>query len=455
MAASPHVLEPGSPAWQQRYAAPRAGLLGLLPRGVPVDQESWDRRHRLLLVVLGLHAPVLAAVALLGPHRGHLAHAVVPVLALVVLPAGAALLARGRTVRASATSLALLGVSASLVHLTGGTTTNHFHFFVVLAFIAVYQNWTAYLLAVGFTAVHHVVMASTMPQYLFSQGSVELGNPLLWALLHAVYILAACAAQVTVWRFAEAAQVAATLAQAEAARTAAAQLEAERAAATEREAAATAQADALERSVREREALDVQLARLRDAVGEVRQGVEAAAQASSATAESLGEVSRNAAAAASTAREAVTLVDRTREEVDQLGTQGRRIADVVRVVTAIAEQTNLLALNATIEAARAGDAGRGFAVVAGEVKELATQTARATAQITEMAATIEDRTRSTAGVMDRSAEVIRQIDALQSAIAEAVRRQQEASAAADEGGRTVAGAVREIADAVEELAPSR
>ncbi|PTM41990.1 methyl-accepting chemotaxis protein [Bosea sp. 124] len=67
--------------------------------------------------------------------------------------------------------------------------------------------------------------------------------------------------------------------------------------------------------------------------------------------------------------------------VDRLTENATQIRDVVGIIEAIARQTNLLALNATIEAARAGVHGRGFAVVAGEVKELAGQTAAATAQI--------------------------------------------------------------------------
>ena len=93
------------------------------------------------------------------------------------------------------------------------------------------------------------------------------------------------------------------------------------------------------------------------------------------------------------------------------------------MITSIAEQTNLLALNATIEAARAGDAGRGFAVVANEVKELAKGTARATEEIGERIAAIQDDAQAAATAIDRITEVITRINDIQGTIASAVEEQ--------------------------------
>jgi PAS domain S-box-containing protein len=78
--------------------------------------------------------------------------------------------------------------------------------------------------------------------------------------------------------------------------------------------------------------------------------------------------------------------------VGELDASSAQIGTVVKLITAIASQTNLLALNATIEAARAGEAGRGFAVVASEVKELATETGRATEDISQQIQDIRTQT---------------------------------------------------------------
>ena len=83
---------------------------------------------------------------------------------------------------------------------------------------------------------------------------------------------------------------------------------------------------------------------------------------------------------------------RTNEKIDKLAVYAQNIGDVILLISDIAEQTNLLALNATIEAARAGDSGKGFAVVASEVKNLATQTSKATDEISSQVADIQAST---------------------------------------------------------------
>ena len=109
--------------------------------------------------------------------------------------------------------------------------------------------------------------------------------------------------------------------------------------------------------------------------------VSAVAGAAEELSASVEEIGRQVRQSAGAVEQAGLRTDRSVTEIEGLAAATQRIDGVLNLIQAIAEQTNLLALNATIEAARAGDAGRGFAVVAHEVKALAGQTAKATAEI--------------------------------------------------------------------------
>jgi len=138
---------------------------------------------------------------------------------------------------------------------------------------------------------------------------------------------------------------------------------------------------------------------------------------------SIREIAGNANEAASVASSAVGTAENATTTVSKLGTSSAEIGQVIRVITEIAEQTNLLALNATIEAARAGEAGKGFAVVAGEVKELASETARATEDITRRVEAIQADTTGAVALIGQIATIIASINTYQLTIASAVEEQ--------------------------------
>lgn len=120
--------------------------------------------------------------------------------------------------------------------------------------------------------------------------------------------------------------------------------------------------------------------------------VQAVASASEQLSASIEEISRQIRSANDIVEKATGHASETNGKISGLADAAQKIGDVVGLISDIAEKTNLLALNATIEAARAGESGRGFAVVASEVKSLATQTAKATEEISTQITDIQAST---------------------------------------------------------------
>ena len=152
---------------------------------------------------------------------------------------------------------------------------------------------------------------------------------------------------------------------------------------------------------------------------------------------SIQEISHGAQDAVSVADHAAVVAQSTNDTVAKLGMSSAEIGNVVKVITSIAEQTNLLALNATIEAARAGEAGKGFAVVAHEVKELASATTAATADISERIGAIQTDATDAVRAIGEITDIIGRVGETQSSIASAVEQQ---TATTNEIGRNVAEA---------------
>jgi PAS domain S-box-containing protein len=187
----------------RRLVAPQVvrSLQSWLPRGRRLPDRDWSQRHRAVVAILWLDALILPATAVwLGQDfSAHLLSEVTIVVGFAVL---ATFGKAGRSVQSALASLGLIASSALLVHISGGYTEAHFHFFVMVALIALYQGWTPFLLALGYIVVGHGVVGVLAPDAVYNHADAW-ANPWLWATVHGGFVLAASVASIVAWRFNE------------------------------------------------------------------------------------------------------------------------------------------------------------------------------------------------------------------------------------------------------------
>ncbi len=176
--------------------------------------------------------------------------------------------------------------------------------------------------------------------------------------------------------------------------------------------------------------------------------VQTVASASEEMSASINEINRQVSQSADIANKANSEAERTNQTVQTLADAGQKIGEVVGLISEIAEKTNLLALNATIEAARAGEAGKGFAVVASEVKNLATQTANATEEITDQVSEMQSVTGDAVGAIEGIGATIAEINAISDTIANAVSEQGVATREIAENTQQAAMGTQEVSSNV-------
>ncbi|MGJ4926948.1 cache domain-containing protein [Bradyrhizobium sp. HKCCYLS2038] len=175
------------------------------------------------------------------------------------------------------------------------------------------------------------------------------------------------------------------------------------------------------------------------------------ARASSQLAASISQISSQVNSSRELTRKAVAASSEAQATIAKLSEAADKVGAVTSLISEIAGQTNLLALNATIEAARAGEAGRGFAVVASEVKSLAEQTAKATSEIAQQIAEIQDSTRASVTSIGAIGEVIRNVEAVSSGIADAIQAQNSVTIEISRTVEETSAAAREVASQIAEV----
>jgi methyl-accepting chemotaxis protein len=179
---------------------------------------------------------------------------------------------------------------------------------------------------------------------------------------------------------------------------------------------------------------------------EASDNMQSVASATEELSASVDEIGRRVRESSQIAEAAVLQAQQTDGRIGKLSRAAQEIGDVVKLITAIAEQTNLLALNATIEAARAGDAGRGFAVVASEVKSLASQTAKATDEISSHILGMQGATQESVAAIKEIGGTIAQISSIAATISSAVEQQSSATQEIAQSVQNVARGTQEAAD---------
>ena len=183
-------------------AAVRAGRAGrgLVPTGQLLTPAVWAQRHRGIVWLLWLHVAGVAVFALV---RGKaVGHAVAEVTPMALCALAAALPALGRRARSAAAVLGLITASAVIVHLSGGVVEAHFHFFVMIGVITLYQDWLLFGLALGYVVIHHSVLGLLAPHDVFNHAAA-VRSPWKWALIHGAFVLAASVAYLVNWRLSE------------------------------------------------------------------------------------------------------------------------------------------------------------------------------------------------------------------------------------------------------------
>jgi diguanylate cyclase (GGDEF)-like protein/PAS domain S-box-containing protein len=188
-------------------------LWSLMPLGGSLPDDVWQSRHRFMVGLTWFHAILIALVGPVfgyswefGPtalfHKGTVLHTIAEGSVVAFFAVLASSRRLNRIWRASAVGFGLMSSSGILVHLSGGYIEFHFHFFVMVVFMALYQDWTPYTLAILYVAVHHGIVGVLWPEEVYNH-TAALNAPWTWAAIHAFFVTWASIGSIIAWRFNE------------------------------------------------------------------------------------------------------------------------------------------------------------------------------------------------------------------------------------------------------------
>jgi signal transduction histidine kinase/ActR/RegA family two-component response regulator len=185
-----------------RASLARAGhsIASALPRGRTLPEEAWRRRHHALLTLLWLHAVGLTIFAFF---RGYsIEHSLLHGAGPAAFAAMATMMGGNRRAASIAVSLGLITSSALLVHSWGGVIEAHFHFFVMIALLSLYEDWLPFLLAAAYVVVHHGMAGAFDSHAVYNHADAQ-AHPWKWAGIHGLFVVGAGLASVIAWRLNE------------------------------------------------------------------------------------------------------------------------------------------------------------------------------------------------------------------------------------------------------------
>jgi PAS domain S-box-containing protein len=175
-------------------------LRAFVPEGRALPDDVWRGRHARIVFLVWLHVPGVFVFALLTNHTwAHATLEVLPILASACIATSGVV---HRQIRTVAATVGLMTASTVLVHLSGGKVEMHFHYFVAIAVISMYQEWLPFLLAVAFVVVSHGVIGTLLPNVIYNHSDAT-AHPWTWAFIHGGFVLAQCAVLLVGWRLNE------------------------------------------------------------------------------------------------------------------------------------------------------------------------------------------------------------------------------------------------------------